>query len=162
VCTLLLEYGANVNIRDCMGQTPPYIASYCGLPPSYGYYFSEVPQTWVALGAQGKWHIAPPHQACMFSGDEDTIKNLSSLLLESGAKVNIRNRRGETPLHIVTSRRLCNVVQLLLAQGAVDVDAQDKKHSTPLHLVCMLPTWHYNEDTTISIYARSGCCSNQV
>ncbi|WP_341808410.1 ankyrin repeat domain-containing protein [Wolbachia endosymbiont (group E) of Neria commutata] len=61
------------------------------------------------------------------------------LLLDAKADVNSRNKRGETPLHIVVnygldslSQKRCDVAELLLKNGA-DVHAKDENGNTPLH-----------------------------
>ena len=54
-------------------------------------------------------------------------------LLERGADPNVRNFRGETPLHRAAIRNPdLDVSRTLIGAGA-DVDAQDEKGATPLH-----------------------------
>jgi ankyrin repeat protein len=59
--------------------------------------------------------------------------------LDHGARSNVENIRGETPLHLVSRGQYdsqeggVGIVRLLIGRGA-NVDAQDKGHMTPLHL----------------------------
>jgi len=62
------------------------------------------------------------------------------LLIERGAKVHVRNRNGQTPLHCILEHvgdhfdnSFFDAVGLLLGHN-VDVDAQDNDHTTPLHV----------------------------
>jgi len=41
------------------------------------------------------------------------------LLMDHGAKVNIHNAKGQTPLYLAASRRHKSIIRLLLLQGAV-------------------------------------------
>jgi ankyrin repeat protein len=58
------------------------------------------------------------------------------VLLDHGAKVDIKNDQGATPLHVVSGSKYSqdgvHVAQLLLDHGA-DANARRNDHSTPLH-----------------------------
>jgi len=53
-----------------------------------------------------------------------------SLLVAHGAKVNVKNHSGETPLHLAKDAR---TARLLINSGA-NVNARDRSGNTPLHL----------------------------
>ncbi|KAI6171449.1 hypothetical protein M3Y97_01045800 [Aphelenchoides bicaudatus] len=54
------------------------------------------------------------------------------LLIESGADVNAKNNRGDTPIHRASQNGYIEIVKFLVEKGA-DVNATNKDHQTPLH-----------------------------
>ena len=64
------------------------------------------------------------------AAEKGDVKELKKLLKEINP--NIRNKNGETPLHIVAGRSHLEAVKLLLDHGA-DPNAQNEKGETPLH-----------------------------
>ncbi len=78
------------------------------------------------------------HTASFFS-NELTDEVVSRLLLKNGAKVNVKNKFGQTPLHLAAHPMQGGVepnvdnIELLLQHGA-DVNAIDKKGQTPLDI----------------------------
>lgn len=59
------------------------------------------------------------------------------MLLQSGADINVVDRRGATPLHRCSAIGHVAVVKHLLECGhQVAVDASDAYGNTPLHLAC--------------------------
>ncbi|KAF7590226.1 hypothetical protein BBP40_003110, partial [Aspergillus hancockii] len=84
-------------------------------------------------------HQAPAHapprtyiepSTTVYTGPERVV----ALLLQRGVNVNVRNSRGQTPLHIAAQNGQLGVVRLLLASQQIDVDARDQQGSTPLHM----------------------------
>ncbi|XP_048251181.1 uncharacterized protein LOC125379161 isoform X2 [Haliotis rufescens] len=67
------------------------------------------------------------------------VSNLSSVktLLDMGADVNVRNRTGQTALHLACEAERIDVhlIQLLLAEG-ICVNMVDRKGRTALHVAC--------------------------
>jgi hypothetical protein len=59
------------------------------------------------------------------------VKKVKKLLIE-GANVNVQNKFGRTPLHLVASYDYFEIAKVLIANGA-NVNAQDKNGWTPLH-----------------------------
>jgi len=59
-----------------------------------------------------------------------------SRLIEKGANINIKDRHGNTPLHIAASRGNCEIMELLIKNGA-RVKATDDGSNTPLHDAAM-------------------------
>jgi len=66
-----------------------------------------------------------------FGDDTAGIHENIQLLLEHGASVRVREKNGQTPLHVASEYNLSSVVALLLRLGA-KVDAQDNDGITPL------------------------------
>jgi ankyrin repeat protein len=124
VCKLLLQSGASVNIRDCLGHTPLHCASI--------YSFELVLPTARVRGSRGCILLSRNDLWRPFSY-QDEWKTVCTWLLDVGASVNIPNHEGQTPLHCAAMSRYPDILRLLLDRGA-DMDSLDKKHRTPLHL----------------------------
>ena len=110
------------------------------------------------LDIQGKWSETPLIAICgrtnaysglmykylgekkLFENESESasilITNIVDKLLEAGAKTNVKNDSGMTPLHASTLQGLRPVVDRLLNHGA-DVNAKDDKNRTPLHYACI-------------------------
>ena len=58
--------------------------------------------------------------------------DIAKLLITNGAKVNIKNKRGETPLHMTTLNDDVEFTKLLIENGA-NVNVKDNEGETPLH-----------------------------
>ena len=61
---------------------------------------------------------------------------LVTLLLDNGAKVDDRDRSGNTPLHNSVLKKQTEIVTLLLERGA-DLDARSGSGMTPLHIAAL-------------------------
>jgi ankyrin repeat protein len=96
---LLLQHGANVNMRNINGQTPLHAA----LDGGYSDYFFDTIQLLLEHGADvdtlDNHHLTPLHTISSLSGSVRAAK----LLLEHGANVHIQNSEGETPVQIASS-----------------------------------------------------------
>jgi ankyrin repeat protein len=121
---LLLDNGANVHIRDDIGQTPLHRAS----DGNHVDVMLLLLQHGAGVDVQDNGYSTALHLASDLGGLEAV-----RLLLENGANPNIRNDRGQTPLHLASEWNHVGRTRLLLKCGA-DVDVQDNDHSTPLHL----------------------------
>ena len=60
-------------------------------------------------------------------------KEIAELLIDKGADVNAKSKRGEIPLHLAAQGGHKEIAELLIDKGA-DVYAKDKYEWTPLHL----------------------------
>jgi len=136
---LLLEYGANVHVRDNRGETP-----------LHGLFTSPRPdprfiRSFLEYGAdidiRDQKHSTLLHTMSYY-GYPDGVQ----LLLEHGANSDAQDNKGQTPLHVSIKglgsesyfkNKYFKVMRVLIAHGA-DVNAQDIDHSTPLHLVAVL------------------------
>ena len=133
IAQVLLEHGANVNEENVFRRTPLHHVS------SGDYESGEsgvrVAKLLLKHGAdvnasdQRFWtslHLASSYE----------LPEIVQVLLDHGAKPNVKNYLGEAPLHVVSSDKYsqdgARVAQLLLDHGA-DPDAQRNDHCTPLH-----------------------------
>lgn len=121
---LLLERGADPNLKDARNQTPLFGAASSGNPRSI--------QVLVASGARVDARNAggdtPLHRAVV----ERRLDN-ARVLLDSRADVNAVNGSGMTPLHVALDTADEHVVRLLLERGA-DVNKPMFGGKTPLQL----------------------------
>ena len=85
IITLLLENGANVNIKDSFGQTPIFLAV----------------DTSVDCIVQGGGELGDERIDCI------------QLLLENGADINIRNNNGRGPLDVAKTYNSDKIIALL-------------------------------------------------
>jgi ankyrin repeat protein len=58
-------------------------------------------------------------------------------LIEKGADVNLKDKYGQTPLHIAARDDKMTIIDLLLNKTLVDLDLQDKNGFTPLSLAVL-------------------------
>ncbi|HTD23235.1 MAG TPA: ankyrin repeat domain-containing protein [Terriglobales bacterium] len=127
---LLLDYGANPNLRDESGGTTLMEAASSGLPALVELFLKYHPDVNVRsndgstalMGAVGEWH----------SGAEPPEVNRAAvvrLLLAAGADPNARDQEGDTAL--IKAAWDADAALLLIKAGA-DVNAQNKQGTTPL------------------------------
>lgn len=135
---LLLEHGADINMRDKYGRTPLYRA------------VRTNHETLVKLSLERKADV------CVQDTEGDSplhfsvrggFFEVSRLLIEAGCNINVRNKSQQTPLYIAVEKTHEQLVTLLLANGA-DVHMQYKEDpSKRIYLVRGKdrgkPAWHY-------------------
>lgn len=123
--SILLNYGASVTTVDNNNQTPLHLAianKKYECAKEILKYMGE----WIDVG--DKDGNTALHLAVDLSSTECV-----SLLLESNAKVNISNRSGLTPLHIVKD---IESIKLLIKYNG-DICHIDSLKRTPLHICCI-------------------------
>lgn len=112
VAELLINSGANVNVQNKLGRSPLHIS--CSKDDFF--------QGGEAINAEG----AMPLQ--VLEGNYFTV---AKMLLKFGAIINVKDKKGKTPLHYACAKNDCLLVQMLLNNGAL-VDAEDEENTTPL------------------------------
>ena len=129
IVPLLLECGANPEIRSSRDETALYVASSGGCADivwqliRYGADPNAECKTFDYYTCDDvKW--TPLHVASCHGRSE-----IASVLLEYGANPNALDNLGRTPLHMASKN---TVVELFLEYG-VNVDVRDKEGWTPLH-----------------------------
>jgi ankyrin repeat protein len=126
---LLLDRGADYNVKDEKENTPLHLASI--------FRHDEIVDLLIQHKADvdllnSQWQT-PMHLASLY-GNPESIK----LLLAGGVKINIRDADGNTPLHIaVLYRHPENLDEILKVNP--DIDAVNKEGYTPLLLAVRRP-----------------------
>lgn len=113
-----------------------------------------------AIDGQGctALHMVAQGASSMSSGEDG--KRKTEFLLASGADVNARDWKHQTPLHKAVSppaRRA--VLEVLLSSEDCDVNARDKKERTPLLLFLQTISYHFS--SSIARYDISPITENQ-
>lgn len=80
---------------------------------------------------------------------------IAGLLIEAGADANVRNERGETPLHAAVRGQKDDALIARLVAGGADVSARDARGNTPLHTAA----W-WGKDSTVRTLLRLGAPVN--
>ena len=135
VARLLLDHGANINARNKEDQTPVHVL----LAIKKRYLDVDNIRFFLERGADVD-AVDNDHSTLLDKASFNGKVEVAQLLLERGANINTRNKRGHTPLHRVlvnlrdhAGAHYFDTIQLLLGHGA-DVDALDNTQSTPLHV----------------------------
>jgi ankyrin repeat protein len=134
VAQVLLEHGASVDVRNKNGQTPLHLASQHHLPGIVALLL----KSGLDVDAQDNDNMTPLLWASgQFSFYDHRSAAVAQVLLGHGASLHVRNKNGQTPLHLASQHGLSGIVALLLKFGA-DMDAQDDDNMTPLHFAVHL------------------------
>ena len=127
IAELLHQYGADLDVRDKLENTPLRQASEAGFPDIVRWLLKHGAD----VNAQDGGHWTPLHCAAN-SGQ----LQICQLLIEHNANIHARTDLGESPLHVAASpsvkRNHVDIMQVLLDHGA-DPNARDNDGSTPLH-----------------------------
>jgi len=158
IVKLLVDSGANANIKTKEGQTPIKLAERCGMKACANYMRKHGKKGPVVQVAKTEYtHITSAAVANRLdaikyllkkgvdinqAGEDGTALHIAvrkkytdivKFLVENGADINKKNRDGMTPLVIAQSKDLMDIMKLLINKGA-DVNVKDPwSRSTPLH-----------------------------
>ncbi|KAM3925925.1 ankyrin repeat and KH domain-containing protein 1-like [Leptodactylus fuscus] len=124
VVSLLLDRKANVEHRAKTGLTPLMEAASGG--------YAEVGRVLLDKGADVNSPPVPSSRdtALTIAADKGHYK-FCELLINRGAHIDVRNKKGNTPMWLAANGGHFDIVQLLVLAGA-DVDAADNRKITPL------------------------------
>ncbi len=121
---VLLTAGADVRVADKDGNTPLHLAA--SVP------FSDMVKSLVShhasLAALNDKGRSPLHLAVSFDLDQENLP----IMLAAGGDPNVKDHRGQTPLHYAAGLGRIVDLRALLAHGA-DVNLADSTGITPLH-----------------------------
>jgi ankyrin repeat protein len=115
---ILLEHGADANIRTKDNRTPLHTALNEGAARVLLEYGADA-------NAKGKDNGTPLHSAWN--------KGVARVLLEYGADTNALDKNDRTPLHWASVYGRADVTRVLLKSGA-SANSRDSENRTPLHL----------------------------
>ena len=119
----LLRLGVDPNVHQAEGHTPLYsVANECALKSG-----AEIVRALVQAGADvnacgGVMHSTPLHMAARRGFVE-----IAKTLLECGAAIDARDRKGDTPLQRAINCRKDAVARLLIDHGAISVAGYAKR-----------------------------------
>ena len=117
IVNALFTKGANPNIRDKSGLTP---LGYC-------IRHHQIDAISDLLQSSVQTYEIPIHLAC-----EESTAEVVDVLIQYGADVNSKHN-GTTPLMIACRRKHYEIVQRLLQEQTIDIDAVDLNRSSALH-----------------------------
>ena len=126
---VLLNAGADINVRNIDGATPLHFLSgheLCNEPAA-----QEFVQHVIATHAQLDG-MSPLHLAAVV-GDADLLKYVA----ECGADLNVKDKDGFAAIHLGALHGQAEVVRALLRRGAA-VDPENQRGQIPLHYAAVL------------------------
>ena len=124
---LLIEHGANVNVRDKKGRRPIHSAA--------GQNSLEVAKLLTEhrtdVSARDNDRITPMHHAA----GQNSVE-MAKLLIEHGANVSVNDKDGRTPIHSAAGQNSLEVAKLIIEHGA-NVSARDENGYTAMHFAAV-------------------------
>jgi ankyrin repeat protein len=134
ILAYLIEHDGNVSIKDATGTSPLMRASYNGANIAAGILIARG----AAVNDEDNDRNTPLHYACELFGaperNRKVIKREATLrlLIDKGAKINVQNRNGITPLMNAARYQVpLIVVETLLESGSI-INTQDREGWTAL------------------------------
>jgi len=115
VSEILLERGADVNVKRNNGDTALHGVCDSDTEPDRGYAFAE---NLIAMGADVNAKGQVNNTPLIYAAYKDSRVNFVKLLLQAGAQVDHKNERGHTALMIAAAWHNVEIIKLLLNAGA--------------------------------------------
>ncbi len=132
VLQLLLDKGANANLRDNNGNLPIYFAAK-SRSLLYVKIFNKQGNPLSSINKRGENLL---HAVARSGRDDEYVSELIKYLVDNGVDINKKNKFGKTPLHLASPMNIYNSggpVIPLLKNGA-DPRIKDNDGKTPLDL----------------------------
>lgn len=123
---LLVECGANIDLRDNKGHTALHLAALKGQLDTVKFLTKNRDRDMNVIDNNGRTSL---HLAAS-KGQLEIVK----LLVECGANVNIRDSKGNTALHLAVWECHFDTVMFFIMERNTDVDAVNNDGHTALHL----------------------------
>ena len=120
---VLLENGANVNVRDQNLQTPLFYAARYGK--------AEIAELLIQNGADVHVKNLYHNQTPLYDASATGYLNVLQVLIHNGANIDAVDRDGDTPLHIAARMGRSKIIKELLQNGA-NINASNYYLETPL------------------------------
>ncbi len=138
---LLIAHGAVINVKDNDGQTPLHYAleanpkmakilvDYCAI--------KSVPNKKGRDSASIRIILTLRHATVFYDIQKNNFQRFERFIQKNPYLVFIRNKEGQTPLHIAIKLNRLDMVKLLIEKGAA-INVKDRKSQTPLHIAIKL------------------------
>ncbi len=127
IAKVLVDAGANVNLKITEGFSPLYVAVLQKHQPVVEYLLTKGASVNEYNGSNG---LTALYEACI-NGSLDIAK----VLVDAGADINKRNKQGRTPLIGAVSGKKVRVVEYLLTKG-VNINGQGTFGESALFIAC--------------------------
>merc|ERR1719510_793004 len=138
VVKFLMENGARVESRNKVNDLAVHKAATKGKLEVVKY-FASIDDKAGLLNCQGnKQHQSPLHKATL-SGHSKVVEILTS---KYSVKINIKDKSGNTPLHIACEKGYREIVKILIDQKA-DITIKNINGNLPLHLACKFNSYNH-------------------
>eukprot|EP01103_Thecamoeba_quadrilineata_P017212 TRINITY_DN6007_c0_g1_i1.p1 TRINITY_DN6007_c0_g1~~TRINITY_DN6007_c0_g1_i1.p1 ORF type:complete len:367 (-),score=82.63 TRINITY_DN6007_c0_g1_i1:213-1289(-) len=146
----LVEKGANVNVTNNDDRPLLFEAIAEGKKEVIHFLFEKGADYKINLKSGGVLH------ECIEWDNVELLK----YFLEKNVDINVKGKKGNTPLHEAAKVNRKDMVEALLAKGA-NVNARNKHDLTPLHLLIESSDSHKIKDTLIAL-VHAGSNVNEV
>lgn len=153
IVEVLAEGGCPIDARDPHNETPLHLAARRRFFSVVEFLLGKGADC-TSLDGDG----ASALHKCLYSQGFGETVEIVQLLLEAGCFIDVRNSKGEVPMHLAAGRGFLSVIRLLLAWVA-DVTPVDMAGNSALHW-CLTATFRHNEEAclqTAQLLVDVGC-----